>query len=276
MPATVALVRPIAALLSLSLFAAPEAANGFRNAEPGTPVRDRSMPTIDGRRAPLLGEGKISVLVFVRTEQEFSEIALRHLTELERELAGKPVRFVAIVSSSEPVAEVSRIAKELGFRMPVLVDEADALYGELGVAMHPSVGIVGRDRKLAAYQAFLKLNYLDAMRAQVQLALGEIDQAAFARVMDPGVQSVQAAPGGGRARARLKLARTLLAAGSFEPAVESARAAVALEPELAEAHEVLSEALAKAGRCDDAAREADIARKLAPTHPPTTLACAKH
>jgi hypothetical protein len=230
------------------------------------------MPTIDGRRAPLLGDGKISVFVFVRIGQEYSDSALRQLATLERELAGKPVRFAAIVSDDDDRAAAQRAVSELGIKMPVLVDVGDALYGELGVAMCPSAAIVGRDRKLGAYQPFRKVNYLDAMRGQVALALGEIDDAALARVLDPGVQAV---PSGGRAKARMKLARTLLAAGSVEPALESARAAVALEPDLAEAHQLLSDVFAKGGRCDDAGREAELARSLARTRVATTLACAR-
>jgi hypothetical protein len=266
-------VRPLAAALFLLLAALPQSARAFRRAPAGTPIRERTMPTIDGGRAPLLAEGKVNVFVFVRTGQDHSESALRQLATLERELERKPVRFAIIVSDGEIPAEVQRLAREAGLKMPVLVDQGDAFYGELGVAMYPSAGIVGRDRRLQAFQAFRKVNYLDAMRGRVQVALGELDEAALAKVLDPGAPA--APSGSGRAHARVKLARTLLASGSVEKAVESGRAAVALDPGLAEAHPVLSDALAKGGRCDEAEREAALARRLAPSETSPALVCRR-
>ncbi len=264
-------MRTIAAIVALAASSSlPQPAAAFRQAPVGTRIADRTMPTVDGRRAALLAPGKVSVFVFVRTRQEFSEIALRQLATLERELATKPVRFVAVVSDSEVPSEAQQLARETGVRMPILVDQGDALYGELGVAMYPSAGVVGRDGRLAAFQPFRKVNYLDAMRGRVQLVLGELSEAALAEILDPGVP-VQT--GGGRAHARLTLARALLAGGNTEKAIESARAAVALDPGLAAAHEVLSEALAKAGRCEDAEREVTEARKLAPSATTHALAC---
>jgi hypothetical protein len=59
-------------------------------------------------------------------------------------------------------------------------------------------------------------------------------------------------------------------------AIENARAGVALEPGAAEGHRVLSEALAAAGQCEKAQREAAAARKLAPAAGPgVALACRR-
>ncbi len=263
-------MRLIAAV-PLALVLLPSPAAAFRDVAVGTPVRNRTMATMDGNRAPLLADGKVNVFVFIRSAQEHSESALSQLTELEREFEAKPVRFVAIFSGDEAPEEVRKLIEATGARMRVLVDDADALYGELGVMLHPSAGIVGKDWRLTGYQPFRNVNFLDAMRGQVRLALGEIDAAALAKILDPGTAT---APSGGRARARLKLARTLLAAGSVGPAMESARAAVALEPDLADGYLVLAEALAKADRCEEAARAAQAARRLAPGTAITAPPCA--
>jgi tetratricopeptide (TPR) repeat protein len=223
------------------------------------------MPTVDGQQAPLLAPGKVNVVVFVRVGQEFSATALRQLAQLEREVSSKPVRIALVFSDSDAPADVAAMLVEAGSRGPALVDRADALYGELGVAMTPSAGIVGKDRKLAGFQPFRKVNYLDAMRAQVAFALGEIDRAALARALDPAAAPIAS---GGRAHARLTLGRRLLAAGDAKGAIASARAAIGIDPGSAEAHALLAEALAKGGECDEAAREAAQARSLSPSAPP--------
>jgi hypothetical protein len=268
-------VRPLAAVpLVIAGLLEASPATAFRHLAPGAQVPTHTLPAMGGGRAALVADRKVSVFVFVRTGQDHSESALRQLAALERELEleRKPVRFVAVVSDTEPPDDVRSLMAASGTRMPVLVDPGDAVYGELGVALHPSVGIVRRDGRLSGFQPFRKVNFLDAMRGQVRLALGEIDQAELARILDPPAAPV--ATEGGRARARMKLARTLLAAGAVEQAIASARAGVALEPDLAETHLTLAETLAKAGRCEESAREADAARRLAPASAAAAPACA--
>jgi len=263
-------VRPFAAsLLVIAALAAPGFAAAFRDAPPGTLIRQRMMPTIGGERAPLLADGKVSVFVFVRAGQENTDRVLRQVAQLEVELAAKPVCFVAIVSDTDRESIRSAVA-DAGVRMPVLVDAGDALYGELGVALHPAAGIASKDHRLSGYQPFRKVNFLDALRGRIQVALGELDEAALARILDPGPQ---AAPSGGRARARLRLARTLLAAGMVDQAIENARAGAALEADLADGHLALAEALARAGRCEESAQEVVTARRLAPGVPAPAPAC---
>ncbi len=246
----------------------------FRNTQLGTPISNRTMPTVDGRKEQLFGSAKANVFVFFRTGQDHSVQALRQLADLERELAGRSVRWVALVSSSEPLDAVRAVARETGIRMPVLVDEGDAFYGELGVYLHPSIGIVDRQYRLAGYQPFREINMRDLVRARVQLALGEITEAQLAQVIDPPSTPIAS---GGRAHARVKLARLLLSAGKVDEAIASLRAGLAIDSNLADAHEALAEALARKGSCDEAESEQKAAIRLAPgkAPPAAPLACRR-
>lgn len=254
-------MRLLAAALILAVdLASAQTAQAFRDVAVGAPVRNRDLPTLDGRSAPLLGPARANVFVFFRAGQEHSLAALRQVALLEEELRGKPVRFVAVASDADAKEDVIALVREAGARMPVLVDRGDALYGELGVVLHPSVGIADAGHRLVAYQPFRKVNFQDALRARIRLVLGEIGEAELQAVVDPP----SAKTGVNRAHARVKLARSLLAAGAVDAAVESARAAVAMDPAAAEAHAALSEALARAGQCEEASREAGEARRLGP------------
>ncbi len=239
----------------------PASAPAFREAQAGDLVKNRKMPALDGRTESLLGTAKANVFVFFRPGQEFSTRALAQLAVIEEEVRGKSVRFVGIVSASDPLDEVRAMVRETGIRMPVLIDEGDELYGELGVVLHPSVGIADDRHRLSGFQPFRKINFPDAVRGRIQLALGEIDEARLAAILDPPAAPVAS---GGRAHARVKLARMLLQAGQIEQAIASAKAGIEIEPGLAEAHAVLAEALARAKRCEEAEREAEAAKKLAP------------
>src|SRR5512139_356072 len=72
----------------------------------GTSVADAELATLDGGRARLLGDGA-SVLVFFRPGQDRSLGALRELGRCQTVFAGKPVRWVGIVSDAAPAAEAS-------------------------------------------------------------------------------------------------------------------------------------------------------------------------
>lgn len=237
---------------------APTPSPAFRESALGDVVKNRRMPTLEGRTELLLGSARANVFVFVRAGHDHSATVLSHLAKLEAELAGKPVRFVAVFSGSDPRDEVRAMVRAAGVRMPVLLDEGDALYGELGVTLHPSIGIADERQRLVAYQPFRKVNLLDATRGRIQRALGEITEAQLAALLDPPAAPVAV----NRAHARVRLARTLLAVGSVGPAVDSARAAVTLDPALAEAHAVLADALSRAGKCPEAEHEAAEARRL--------------
>lgn len=252
-------MRRSAAAIVLILGLIPSAkAEAFRDLEIGAKVPNRKMPTLDGKSATLLGNAKANVFVFFRTEHDRSAQVLRQLAALEQELASKPVRFVGVVSSEDPKDAVAALVRDTGIRMAVLVDDRDALYGELGVMLYPSIGIADARHTLAGYQPFRQLNFTDSMRGRIQRVLGEIDEAQLAAILDPPSNPVEV----NRAKARLNLARKLLDAGDVDGAIASARKAVELEPDGAAAHAVLAEMLARGGKCAEASRESAAARKL--------------
>ncbi len=251
----------------------PSTAHAFRNTPIGSPLVNHTFSTIDGRKEQILGSAKANVFVFFRTNQDHSVEALKQIAELERELARKSVHWVAIVSPSEPRDEVLAIVKETGIRMSVLVDEADTFYGELGVYLHPSVGIADAQHRLAGYQPFRKIDLRDLIRGRIQLVLGEITEAQLAQIIEPPAAPV----GVNRAHARVNLARMLLKFGKVDDAIASLRAALVIDPDSSEAHEALAEALARKGSCDEAETEQKAAIRLAPPGAPQAgpLSCRR-
>lgn len=263
----------VASVVPNGAFALPTNAVAFRLAPIGTVIRNRTMPTIDGRKESLLSSAKANVFVFFRVGQDHSVEALKQLAQLETEMKSRSVRFVGIVSSSDPRDEVLAVVRETGIRMPVLVDEADAFYGEVGVYLHPSIGIADEQGRLSGYQPFRKINLLDVTRGRIQLALGDIGEAQLAALVDPPPAPVATKS---RAHARVVLARALLGAGKIDEAVASLRRALEVDPSYADAHAALAEALARRGECAEAEHERDAALRLAPAAGPAPpVACAR-
>jgi len=263
------------AALAAALAAAGDAA-AFTNVEPGQPVADAVLPRLDGGSEHVLGGARVNVFVFFRPGQEHSLSTLARLADMERELTGRPVRWVAIVSDDYPAEEVRAAAREAGIRMPVLVDRGNAYYGKLGVRLHPVVGIADRSGVLAAYEHFRKINMQERIRAHIRRLLGEITDAEVKAVEEPA----RAEEGGEAlaAKRQLNLARALLKVSSWEKALEHARKASEKDPGLAAAHAVVGQALAAQRDCAAALVEFQAALRLDPREPAALAgrkACAR-
>jgi tetratricopeptide (TPR) repeat protein len=254
-----------AAILSLAaLLTTPSAARGEgdRRVQIGDTIDDVELPTLDGRKDRLLARGvKANVFVFFRPEQEHSLETLKELAACEVEFRSKPVRFVGIVSDAFTADEVRAVVKESGVRMPVLVDTADALYGKLGVRLHPLIGIVDARRKLTAWEPFRKINYCERTRVRVRYLLGEVSEAEIARVDQPEESNTRSEDG--VARRHLNFARMLHQMGEHQEALAEVQKALLISPSAA-AYALQGEILAALGKCPDATRAFEAALRMEP------------
>jgi tetratricopeptide (TPR) repeat protein len=237
------------------------AVDADRRVQVGETVEDVELPTLDGGRAHLLQKGvAANVFVFFRPEQEHSVDALRDLATCEKEFEKRPVRWVGIVSDSWPTEQVLALVKETKIRMPVLVDTGDALYGRLGIRLHPVVGMVDRSGKLAAFEPFRQINYCDRIRIRVKLLLGEATEADVARVDDPAPTPLPHSDGGVSMR-HVNFARRLHDINQDDQALVELQKAMALAPN-AGAWALRGEILSNRRRCAEAMQAFDAALKL--------------
>ena len=174
------LVLPLLSMVILS----PEWAAA--RAEPGTIIENVELRTLTGGREKLLSNKvKANVFVFFRPNNERSADALKQMASCEKELSGKPVHWVAIVSSSENPEEVKPMVAASGIKMPVLIDDGDILYDKLGIRLHPMVGVVDGKFKLLALEQYRQIEYCDIIRGRIQIALGEATEADVAKLENP-------------------------------------------------------------------------------------------
>jgi len=157
----------------------------FANIPVGTVVENVSLPALASGEQHLLSDTNVSVFIFLKPGQEHSNQVMVQITACEKEMAGKPVHWCAVVSDRIPKADVEAQIQATGLTMPVLIDQGDALYGRFGVVLHPVVGITDQDRRLVAYQPFAKVNYSAFIRAQIRHALKEITDEELAEVLKP-------------------------------------------------------------------------------------------
>ena len=243
----------------------PLAVGAFSNVAIGDPVENATLRTLDGKRHDLLSrQARANVFIFFRPGQDRSIDTLKTMVACEKDLAGKPVHWVAVVSDGVPSADVKQVVADTRLDFPVLVDEGDALYGRLGVRLHPVVGVVDGKGKLSAYEPFRDINYCDRVRAEVRFALGEISRADVEKADNPD-KSVSRTEEG-VARRHVNFAKGLLRIGDADKALEEVGRSLEISPSAA-AFGLRAKILASQHKCAEALQAADAALKIDPAEP---------
>ncbi|MDD5176545.1 MAG: tetratricopeptide repeat protein [Sterolibacterium sp.] len=216
----------------------------------GTPVSNAEMPTLEGGKTVALRKVEANVLVFFRPNQERSLGALRELAQCQSGFTGKSVHWVAIVSSSAPAESAATLLRDSGFVAPLLVDREDALYGSLGLALHPVVVIVDREQNLAAFEPFRAVDFCSIVGARIRHLLGEITDDQLNSVLAPA-KSTQGGSDQVAKRYRA-FAEALFKDKNYDKALENVRKSLDKDSQLAPAHALLGEILSAQGNCTEA------------------------
>jgi tetratricopeptide (TPR) repeat protein len=259
---------PLAALLTLS----PGWARA--RAQPGTLVENVELKTLTGGKEKLLSNKvKANIFVFFRPAQDRSLDALKQMAACEKEFAGKPVRWVALVSSSATPEEVQPMVTESGIKMPVLIDEGDQLYDKLGIRLHPMVGIADGKGKLFAIEEYRQIQYCEIIKGRIKIALGEMTEAELTKLENPEKGIMPGDDPVKKAARDVNMARRLYEIGQYEKAIDRAKKALEIAP-VSKGFSLQAEALAKLGRCAEANAMAEQALKLDPADPWAPIAKA--
>jgi len=258
-----AAVAATAAAILLSGALAANAADASAATPVGTTIASRDLAVAgESGKKPAIDGSQVNVLVFFRADKEYSRLGLKELVPCVARTAGKPVRWVTVTSPSQPADASAAAVREAGLAVPVLVDEGDAYYVELGISQLPAVAVFEKGRKLTSFQTFTKLNFCEHVFTLVRQALGELTEAEAKAEFDPtpipirGEASV--------AMRHVKKAQLLLRGGDAAKAAAAAREAVAADEKLAAAHSVLGASLAASGDCGAAVASFEGALALDP------------
>jgi tetratricopeptide (TPR) repeat protein len=252
------------AILALAFFASilPPAAAAF--AEPGTQLERVDLPTLTGGKEPFIRpDVKVNAFVFFRADQDRSVEALKQLAACEKELAGKSVHWVAVVSGAADPGEVQAVVVATGIKMPVVRDPDDRLYQKLLIRLHPVVGLADGKGVLKGLEAYRQLDYQDVVVTRIRFLLGEVDQATLDRALDPAASPLPGSDPMKKALRDVNLARRLFEIGQYDNAVKQAQKALEQAP-VGGAFAVLGASYARLGKCGQARGALDQAQKADP------------
>lgn len=228
----------------------------------GTLIEDAEMPACEGGVQHLLANATANVIVFFKPGQENSIHALKEIAEVEKDLVGKSVHWVGIISDRMSKQDAEATVKETGIKMPVLIDGGDALYGKFDVALEPVTFLCDREHKLVAYQPFTKVNYGAVIQARIRYLLKEIDDQQLAAALNPPVATFSS--DAAAALRRLKLAEMLFKSKNYDKALESVNVSIEKDPSLSAAYTLRGEILLAQDKCSEALPSFEQALKLDP------------
>lgn len=237
----------------------------FSNVKPGDTLENVELKALEGSPKPYLQKDKVNVFLFFTAGQKFSTNTLANFGLAEKELEGKPIYWVAIVSDRSPLEAIKAEVEGAKTSATILIDVDDELYGKLGVALTPVIGIADKDFKLMAYLPFTKIGYSDQLKAWVRRVNGEITEEELQAVLQPE----RAQEGGEEQKARrfLKLGERMLKAEDFDKALANADKALGHDAKSAPAHALKGAALAGKGNCKDALGSFEAALAIDPAEP---------
>ena len=245
-------------IVLLGVVAAPASDLAFTFVAVGDTLPDLELAGPRSGAASYLGtdEVRARVFVFLKGGRDSSDKFLETITELKQEFSDRPVAWSLIVSDRNAPAWIDTVCSRCP-GVAVLVDKGDQLYGTLGVALTPVVGIADHDRVLQSYLTYRKINFRPTISAHLKFILGDIDQAKLDQLLSPhGRMRDSVAGSAGR---KLKLAKMLLARKKYDMAIQQTNSALKDLPDLAEAYNLLAEIHTAQG--DE--ESADIARAKA-------------
>ncbi len=233
-------LRGCALVATILVAGSPAANQAFSYVAQGEGLPEMDLPRHSGGQASYLGDDshQARVFAFVKGEHARSTEVLGELAELIREFEGRPVSWALVVSDRHGAAWADSVAAAVP-AATVLTDKGDRLYGALGVALSPSVGLGTADKILHAYLPYQKIHYGATIRAHLQYLLGDIDADTLAHTLKPSRDRVTDSAEAGCLRS-LKLAGMLIKVGKGDKALIQVENVLGEGPEMAEAYTTLA------------------------------------
>ena len=161
------------------------------------------------------------------------------------------------------VALALALAAGAGVRMLVLLDEGEVLYERFGVRNHPVIFLLDAKNAIAAFEQYRQIDYCEVIKARLRLLLGEIDQAAVDRVLNPPTSTMPGDDARDVSNRDVNLGRRQLKIKQYDKALQSANKAMERAPS-AGAFALIGDVHAAQGDCAKALKAYEQALKLDP------------
>jgi tetratricopeptide (TPR) repeat protein len=250
--------------LALFFSTVPGTGSAFRNVKEGAPaipftLKDPGGKDFEYKPSP----GRITVLSFVKLAQDRSRDQIRDLVELSKELGPKGVDFIVVSAYSDTPDDAKKIAGELDVKFPILLDRDQKVYGDYGLFILPSTGVIGKDGKFAFEHSSHGRDFKDVVGGKVKVLAGLMTEEEYKKRLTP-VESVAKSKEESEADRQIALGKTLFKRGMPDKAAEKFSKAVELDPKNLPGRIAYGESLVALKKYDDALLQFQKAKEQSP------------
>lgn len=250
-------------MLSLVIFLLFTPASSAISISHGGDAPGFTLSSVEGKTTSLNAfRGKAVVVIFWRTGQEKSLLALEEAMEILNKYKGKDIQVLSIIQDSDSREEAPKIFSDKKIDYPLLVDKERQVYGEYGVRVFPTTVIIDRQGKLVYDIPGHPLTYKRKLKGYIQKALGEIDEGELNDAISPHKEEK-----GKTSSESLRLynqAMKFTESRMYDQAMNTARKSVHADPQMVKTHILLGFLYLEAEEQDKALTSFNRALELAP------------
>ncbi len=228
---------------------------------PGSEAPDFNLSSVDGKNISLSeNKGEIVVLIYWRTGQKRSLLALEDGREILKKYMKKGVRVIGLITDTEDRKEVLRIIEDNEIDFPVLVDSGRLVYGDYGIRVYPSTVVIDREGKLVYDIPGHAPIYRVTLEGHLQYLLGEIDEKGLEETVtsrrDKKDQSAL------EAERRYNLALRFIELGLIDQAIEAAKKSIETRADVDRYHVLLGILFLEMKEAEEALKQFNAALDL--------------
>lgn len=221
-------------------------------------------------------QGSPSVLVFwgadIETKKERSLKTFAATEEILTFLEERKVKILLVNAQGDPKDVVQAVAGDLSGNMPVYMDEAKKAYGDLGIFVVPSVLLLDKDGKVVAGLGYSH-DYRDRLQGEVEILLGEKTRQEVESGLRPEMKEKTEAEK--KTIRHLNMALLMKKRGQVDSAITELQNAIAIDPEMVEAHGELGCLYIDKGKIEEAKKALDTAYDLDSEYLPANICDAR-
>ncbi len=229
----------------------------------GKTAPDFTLNSIEGEVISL-GEykGQIVVLIYWRTEQKRSILALKDSNDMFKKFEGKGVNFLNVIAGDDSQEEAQIILKDYEIEHLTLIDSNRQLFSNYMIRVYPTTVIIDREGIIAHGIASHPLTYKNVLEGHIKKVLGMIDEAELKDTLTPHRGETDKASI--EALRLYNLALKFTKSGMFDLAIETANKSIATKSGIAKSHILLGFLYLEQKEADKAHKEFTIALELDP------------
>ena len=225
---------------------------------------DFSLKTAEGKTISL-GEykNKVVVLIYWRTDQERSLLALKDGQHIFNTYRNKGVQVLGLTAESEHLEAIKKVYVDYEIEFPILLDPDRQVYGDYGIRVYPSTVIIDKKGKIAYDVPGHVVTYKDAVEGYIRYILGEIGDAELQEIVSPHKKE-EKDKSLLEAERRYNLALKFTEARLIDQAIDAVKKSIDANKDMVKSHILLGFLLLEEKEADEAIVEFRRALELEP------------